>query len=172
MSQPIILPYNGKMPKIHPTAYIAPGAAIIGDVEIGADSSVWFNVTIRGDVNEIRIGERTNIQDNTAIHCERSTYGTYIGDDVTIGHSAVIHACKVGNGSLIGIQSCILDGAEVEAKAMVAANTLITPGKRVLTGQLWAGSPGKYWRELNDAEKHELVAGNQNYLQLKAEYIK
>jgi carbonic anhydrase/acetyltransferase-like protein (isoleucine patch superfamily) len=166
----VILPYRGIVPAIHPSCFIAPTAAVIGDVHIGENSSVWFNVTIRGDVNKIRIGARTNIQDGTVIHVDRKKYGTFIGDDTTVGHSAVVHACTVGNGCLIGIKSCVLDGAVIEDGAMVAAGALVTSGKRVLSGQIWAGSPAKYWRDMTEDDYAEIKAGNANYVMLNGEY--
>lgn len=172
MTKPIILPYRGIMPQIDPTCFVAPGAAIIGDVQIGRECSIWFNVTIRGDVNQIRIGERTNIQDGTVIHADRKKYGTFIGNDTTIGHSAIVHACTVGNHCMIGINSCVLDGAVVEDGSMVAAGAVVAPGKKVLSGQIWAGVPAKYWRDVTEADMAEIKAGNANYLMLNSEYKK
>lgn len=165
-----IIPYKNILPKIDATAFIAPNAYIIGDVEIGADSSVWFASTVRGDESDIKIGARTNIQDNTVIHIARMVQGTYIGDDVTIGHGCVIHACTIGNLSLIGMNSCILDGAKVEDKAMLAAGSLLTPGKVVPTGQLWGGSPARYMRDLREDEIKHLQWSSDNYVGLAQAY--
>jgi carbonic anhydrase/acetyltransferase-like protein (isoleucine patch superfamily) len=133
-----IFPFQGTKPTISDSAWIAPGAAVIGDVVLGADASVWFNCTVRGDVNYIRIGARTNIQDNTCIHVTRVTHPTLIGANVTIGHSVTLHGCELQDGCFIGMGATILDGAVVESGAYVAAGALVTPGKRVKSGELCA----------------------------------
>lgn len=166
----IILPYRGVMPKIDPSAFVAKAAVVIGDVEIGAESNVWFGVTIRGDVHEIRIGKRTNIQDGSVIHVTRNLSGTYIGDEVTVGHMALLHACTVGDGAFIGMKACVMDEAVVEAGAMVAAGALVTPGKIVPSGQLWAGSPAKYMRDLTDEDKAFFPVSADNYVRLAQDY--
>jgi carbonic anhydrase/acetyltransferase-like protein (isoleucine patch superfamily) len=148
----IILPYRGKLPKIHHSAFIAPTAVVIGDVEIGPETGIWFGCVIRGDVNEIRIGARTNVQDGTIIHVASAGQGTYLGDEITVGHMAVLHACTVESCSFIGMKACVMDGAYVETRAMVGAGALVTPGKRIGTGQLWTGSPAKHQRELTEKE--------------------
>lgn len=148
----LILPWNGVMPTIAADAFIAPTAVVIGDTVIGAGSSIWFGTVVRGDVNEIRIGERTNIQDNSVVHVAGGKLGTYIGSDITIGHRAIIHACTLEDGCFIGMGAVVMDGAVIESKAMVAAGAMITPGKRVKTGELWAGSPAKFLRHLTDAD--------------------
>lgn len=165
-----IYPYQNKLPQIHETVFIAPSATIIGDVMIGRDSSVWFNCTVRGDVNFIRIGERTNIQDGTVIHVDRNKFSCTIGNDCTIGHQALIHACSIGHNCLIGMQACILDGAVVEDGAMVAAGALVTPGKVVKSGEFWAGSPAKMWRMVTPEDVANFKSGNENYLRLKDHY--
>ncbi len=167
----IILPYRGVLPALAPDVWVAPNAAVIGDVEIGAGSGVWFACTIRGDVNEIRIGRRVNIQDGTVIHVSKDGQGTYIGDDVTIGHGAVIHACTLGEGCFIGMQACIMDDAIVEPGAMVAAGALVTPGKHVLAGQLWTGRPARYARDLTEAEAAYIPRSAERYAALAAEYL-
>ena len=121
-----LFPYRGVLPTVHPGAFVAQNAAIIGDVEIGAGSGVWYGCVLRGDVNEIRVGERTNIQDLTMIHCAELGQGTYLGDDITVGHSAVLHACTIEDGALIGIQACVMDDCVVERGAMLAAGALLT----------------------------------------------
>ena len=150
---------------------MAPNAAVIGDKEIGAEISVWFSVTIRGDVNKIRIGKRTNIQDSTVIHVETDGHATYIGDNVTIGHSAIIHACTVEELALVGMQACVMDGAVVESKALVAAGALVPPGKVIPSGQLWAGAPAKYVRDLTDEELAFFEVSAERYVQLGREYL-
>ena len=127
------------MPRIAPDAFIAPNAVIIGDVEIGSQTNVWFNCVIRGDVNTIRIGNRTNIQDGTVIHVTRKTGPTKIGSGVTIGHMVLLHACTLEDNSFVGMQSTIMDNAVVESGGMVAAGAIVTPNKRIPRGQIWAG---------------------------------
>lgn len=168
---PVILPFKGKFPKISDKAFIAPGAVIIGDVEIGEYSSVWPNVVIRGDVNYIRIGKRTNIQDGTVIHVTRHSVAgegengtTLIGDNITIGHNAMLHACKLENACFVGMSSTIIDGAIVEAGAMVAAGAVVTPNKIVKSGELWAGNPAKFMREMRQPEKDFIMKSAQNYV--------
>lgn len=177
MIEPMIIEHHGKRPIIHPTAFIAPNAVIIGDVEIGAHSSVWFGCVIRGDVNYVRIGERTNIQDGTVIHVaegdeQTNPMPTLIGDDVTVGHMALLHACTVESRALIGMKSCVMDGAYVEAESLVATGAVITPGKRVLTGQVWSGVPGKYWRDLKAEERETIVIRAAQYVRLGQSYGK
>ncbi|MFK4794813.1 gamma carbonic anhydrase family protein [Sphingobium sp. ZW T5_29] len=152
-----ILPFNGKTPVIDPSAFIAPGCRIIGDVEIGADVSVWYNCVIRADVNIIRIGARTNIQDGTVLHCDSATPGgppdgwpTIIGEDVLIGHMAMVHGCILKDRAFVGLGSIIMSGCTVESDAMLAAGALLAPGKTVPHRQLWTGRPAKYARDLTD----------------------
>src|ERR1700744_6326282 len=160
---PIILPYRGILPKIDPRAYVAPGAVVIGDVEIGSESSVWFGCVLRGDVNHIRIGARTNIQDGTVIHTASGKqparlgtntptppegFPTLIGDNVTVGHMTLLHACTIESGGFVGMKSAVMDGAKIESGGMLAAGALLTPGKVIKKGQLWPGSPAKFWRDL------------------------
>lgn len=167
---PIILPYKNVVPKIHPSAFIAENAVIIGDVEIGEDSSIWYGCTLRGDVNDIRIGARTNIQDHTIIHVSSTTQGTSIGDDVTVGHAAVLHACTIGSLAFIGMQACVMDEAVVEEQAMIAAGALIAPGKKVPKGQLWGGSPARHMRDLSQKDLDLLPFSAQRYVQLARTY--
>jgi carbonic anhydrase/acetyltransferase-like protein (isoleucine patch superfamily) len=148
----IIIPYNGKTPKIANDAFIAHNATIIGDVEIGSKSSIWFGCVLRGDVNYIRVGNNTNIQDGTIIHVSRYEGPTIIGNGITIGHQALLHACTLEDHCFIGMASQIIDKAIVESKAMVAAGSLVTPRKIVKTGELWAGIPAKLLRELKPEE--------------------
>jgi carbonic anhydrase/acetyltransferase-like protein (isoleucine patch superfamily) len=175
----LIIPYKGKHPKIHPSAFIAPNAVIIGDVEIGENSSIWFNCVIRGDVNHIRIGKNTNIQDNTVIHVSRGhlttkldAHGapTIVGSNVTVGHSVILHGCILEDASFIGMHSTILDKAVVESGAMVAAQTLVSPGKRIIKGEIWAGNPAKFFRNLNEGEKDFILRSANNYVELGRDY--
>lgn len=152
----ILKPYKGITPQIANTCFIAENTSIIGDVSIGQGTSVWYGTTIRGDVNIIRIGNDTNIQDGTVIHVATFGNGTHIGDRVTIGHQALLHDCTIHDEAYIGMQSCIMDGAMVESRAFVAAGSLVTAGKVIPTGQLWAGRPAKYMRDLTE-EDYKLI---------------
>lgn len=150
----IIKPYQGMSPKLDKDCFIFDHVSIIGDVEIGAGTSVWFNSVIRGDVNIIRIGDNTNIQDGTVIHVATYGKGTHIGDRVTIGHQALLHDCTLEDECYIGMQSCVMDGAVVESRAFIAAGSLVTPNKRIPSGQIWGGRPARYMRDLTtDDEK-------------------
>jgi carbonic anhydrase/acetyltransferase-like protein (isoleucine patch superfamily) len=162
----LIRPFKGIMPKIHPSAFIAANACIIGDVEIGEDANIWYGAVLRGDVFDIRIGARTNIQDGTIIHATTDFQGTYVGNDVTVGHGAILHACRVEDMALIGMQSCVLDGAVVETRAMLAAGSLLTPGKRVPTGQLWGGRPARYMRDLTEDDLKYIAWSAPHYVEL------
>ena len=160
----LILPHHGVTPTIDPTAFIAPNAAIIGDVEIGAESSIWFSCTLRGDIQVIRVGKRTNIQDGTVVHVQGKGLGCFVGDEVTVGHTAILHACTLEDRSFVGMQACVMDGAVVETNAMLAAGALLTPGKRVPTGQLWAGRPARYLRDLSEADIAEIADSARRYV--------
>ncbi len=156
----LILPFNGVTPKIHADAFVAETAVVIGDVEIGAGSSIWYGCVVRGDINKIRIGRGTNIQDGTVIHVNHDRDGdggmpTHIGDGVVVGHMVLIHACTIEDGAFIGMRATVMDQAVVERGAMVAAGALVTPRKVVRSGELWAGSPARYLRKLKDAERAE-----------------
>lgn len=153
-----IIPLNGKTPRIHETAFIAPGCRIIGDVDIGEGASIWYNCVIRGDVNFIRIGARSNIQDGTVIHCDSGHGGdagfpTIIGEDCLVGHMAMLHGCILEDRGFAGLGSIVMDGCVIETDAMLAAGAMLTPGKRVPSGQMWGGRPAKYMRELDPAFK-------------------
>jgi carbonic anhydrase/acetyltransferase-like protein (isoleucine patch superfamily) len=161
----LILPYGNHVPVIHPRAFIAPTATVIGDVELGDSASLWFNVVVRGDDEPIRIGARSNIQDGTVVHVSSRVSGTYIGADVTIGHLALIHACTLQDGSFVGMGAIVLDEAVVETGAMVAAGAMVTPGKVVKSGELWAGRPA---RKLRDMSEEEIAYGRE----IIAHYVK
>lgn len=166
----IILPYKGIMPTIHPEAFIAPGAVVIGDVHIGPETGVWFGVVIRGDVNTIRIGARTNIQDGSIIHVTRKTGPTVIGSGITIGHQVLLHACTLEDGCFIGMGATIIDGVVVESGGFVAAGAVVTPNKRVLKGQMWGGNPAKYMRDLRPEETAFIPISAENYVKHVHEY--
>jgi gamma-carbonic anhydrase len=174
------------MPRIDPAAFVAPGAVVIGDVEIGAGSSIWFGCVVRGDVNKVRIGRNSNIQDGSVIHVasgdqparlsggppakEWQGYPTIIGDNVTVGHMTLLHACTLESGSFVGMHSSVMDGCVVEGQGMLAAGATLTPGKRVLKGQLWAGTPAKFWRELKPDDIAQFDLRAQQYVDLAEEY--
>jgi carbonic anhydrase/acetyltransferase-like protein (isoleucine patch superfamily) len=167
---PRILSHNNIHPKIAADAWIAPGATVIGDVEIGSKSSIWFGCTVRGDMNVIRIGKNSNLQDNSVIHVAYGKFGTYIGDDVLMGHMCLIHACTIEDGVTIGMRACVMDGAVIERGAMVAAGALVTPGKVVPSGELWVGSPAKKMRDLSEDEMAANVSAAQRYADFAQRY--
>jgi len=167
----LILPYGGKMPHIDGDAFVAKTAVVTGDVTIGADSSIWYGCILRGDVNAIRIGCKVNIQDGTVVHTS-GPVGTVIGDRVSIGHMALIHACTLEDDSFVGMKACVMDGAVVESGALVAAGSLVTPGKRVPAGQMWAGSPARYVRDINDKDRAMMAHVQPNYVKLGSAYEK
>jgi carbonic anhydrase/acetyltransferase-like protein (isoleucine patch superfamily) len=166
----LILPYKDIVPKIDPSAFIAANAAVMGDVVIGANSSIWYGVTIRGDVNIIRIGSGTNIQDGTVIHVATHGKGTHVGDNVTVGHMALLHDCTIEDAGYVGMGAIVMDGAIVQKRAFVAAGALVTPGKIVPTGQLWAGRPAKYLRDLTDDDYKMMDWSGPHYVKVAAEH--
>ncbi len=144
---------DGVVPKIAPDAFVAPTAAVIGDVEIGARSSVWFHCVLRGDTNRIRVGARTNIQDGSIVHVNGDGWPTLIGDDVTIGHAAIVHACTLHDHAFVAMGATVLDGAVIEEGGVLAAGALLTPGKRIGRFELWQGSPARFVRVLPPEER-------------------
>ena len=144
-----------KAPRLAPDAWVAPGAVIVGDVELGAGASVWYNCVLRGDVNWIRVGPRTNIQDQSVLHVSRDGFPCELGAEVTVGHRAVVHGCRVGDGALIGIGAIVLDGAEIGAEALVGAGAVVTPGTVVPEGMLAVGIPARVVRPLRAEEREE-----------------
>tara|TARA_R110002072_G_scaffold251761_1_gene410640 strand:- start:2308 stop:2835 length:528 start_codon:yes stop_codon:yes gene_type:complete len=165
-----IISIKGKTPEIAADAFIAPSADVIGDVVIGEKSSVWFNCVVRGDVYSIRIGKRSNIQDGTIIHVSGGTHPTNVGDDVLVGHNCIIHGCTLEDGSFVGMGTTILDGVVVESGGMVAAGALVTPNKRIPSGELWGGSPARFLRKLSEEERANLTSGADHYAELSQEY--
>lgn len=150
---PRFLPFEGIMPRVHPTAFIAATAVLIGDVEVGEGASVWFHCVLRGDTNRIRIGARSNIQDGTIIHVNAGTFPTLIGDDVTVGHAAIVHACTLEHRAFVAMGATVLDGAVIEEAGMLAAGALLTPGKRIGRQELWQGSPARLNRVMSHEER-------------------
>ena len=169
---------DGKTPQIHPTAFVDDTALVVGDVVIGADGSLWPMSVARGDLAAIRIGDGTNVQDGTVLHVtgdSRFAPGgcpLHIGDRVTIGHNAVVHACTLGDGCLIGMGSTVLDGAVVGDGAMIAAHSLVPPAKKIEGGFLWMGSPVKKIRELTDEEREFLLFSARHYVELKNRHLR
>ena len=166
-----IITIRGKTPRIHETAFIAPGCRIIGDVEIGPDASVWYNCVIRADVNAIRIGARSNIQDGSVIHCDSQMPGapdgfpTLIGEDVLVGHMAMIHGATLHDRAFVGLSTTVMNGCVIETDGMLGAGALLTPGKRIATGQLWTGRPAAYARDLNERALAEMRLGVAHYVE-------
>jgi carbonic anhydrase/acetyltransferase-like protein (isoleucine patch superfamily) len=166
----MIIAFDGQVPQIDCTAWVHASAQVIGDVAIGAHSSVWFNVVIRGDVYPIRIGARTNIQDNSTIHVTGGEWSTTIGDDVTVGHGVILHGCRIADRCLIGIGAIILDGVEVESDCLIAAGSLLVPGTRIPSGHLAKGSPATVARPLRADELAHLKQSAANYVAHAARY--
>lgn len=171
-----LLPYQGIMPKIASDAWIASSAVVIGDVQIGAESSIWHHVTIRGDINSIRIGARTNIQDGSVVHVQRASLNAdggghvTIGDDITIGHMALIHACELQDKSFVGMKAMVMDGAVIESHGMLAAGAVLTPDKIIRSRELWMGTPAKFVRHLTDDDLHRMAENTAEYVQLSKTY--
>jgi carbonic anhydrase/acetyltransferase-like protein (isoleucine patch superfamily) len=163
--------YHGHSPQIDPTAYVQQSAQLVGDVVIGAQSSVWFNVVIRGDVHPVRIGARTNIQDNSTVHVTGGRWATIIGDEVTVGHAVVLHGCRVGNRCLVGIGAIILDGAEIADECLIGAGSVVTPRTNVPPRSLLLGSPAKVVRSLDAEELVRLEQSALAYVAHAASYL-
>jgi carbonic anhydrase/acetyltransferase-like protein (isoleucine patch superfamily) len=170
--QPDIRPYRGTHPQIDASAYIDPAAIIIGDVHIGEDSSVWPCTVIRGDVNHIRIGTRTNIQDGSILHVMRDEWPLTLGDDITIGHGVMLHGCTIESRCLIGIGAILLNGVRIGAGTIVAAGTLIPERTVIPPGSLVMGSPGKVKRTLTDDDQKSILDYAQRYIEYKNIYRK
>ncbi|WP_127475258.1 gamma carbonic anhydrase family protein [Sulfurivermis fontis] len=171
-----IRPYSMVMPVIHASAYVDPQAVVIGDVVIGADSSLWPMAVARGDVNYIRIGERSNIQDGTVLHVTHGHgevpqgHPLIIGNDVTVGHNVTLHGCNIGDNCLIGLGSIVLDGALLEPYVLLGAGSLVPPGKILQGGYLWMGSPARRVRPLTEAERERFAYSAAHYVRLKETY--
>jgi carbonic anhydrase/acetyltransferase-like protein (isoleucine patch superfamily) len=164
--------HRGRLPRVHATAYVDESAQVIGDVEIGEESSVWMNVVIRGDVHRIRIGRRSNVQDGTIVHVMRDTHATTIGDAVTIGHGAVVHGCTIDDRCLIGMGAILLNGCRVGTESIVAAGTLLVENAQVPPRSLVMGSPGKVVRALKDDEVATIQMYADRYVQYRLDYMR
>ena len=173
----MIRPFKGIHPKIDPSAFIAETAVIVGEVEVGAESSIWYNVVARGDVNFIRIGQRSNIQDLSMLHVTHRKHADdpgaplVVGDDVTVGHSVTLHGCTIENGAFIGMQAIVMDKVVVGAGALVGARALVTEGTLIPPHTLWVGAPAKYKRDLTPDEIAWLKKSAGNYVRYSREYI-
>ena len=165
-----LITMNGKAPRIHSSAFIAPGCRIIGDVEIGPDASIWYNCVLRADVHRIVVGARSNIQDGTVVHCDSPKpkrpegVPTIIGEDVLIGHLAMIHGCSLEDRAFVGLGAIVMDGARIESDAMLAAGAMLTTGKVITSRQMWMGRPASYARDLTDAALEDMRAGAAGYV--------
>jgi carbonic anhydrase/acetyltransferase-like protein (isoleucine patch superfamily) len=166
----LIIPFNNFVPKIDPSAFVAPNATLIGEVTIGAMCGIWFNTVLRGDGPGITIGDNTNIQDGTVIHVNWGRDGTIVGRNVTVGHMALLHACTVQDDAFIGMHATVLDGAIVESGAMVAAGALVPPGKVVKAGELWAGNPAQKMRDINERDLQVFKWSALHYMELAKAY--
>ena len=167
----LILPYKGILPTIGDGVYVAPNATIVGDVTIGDDSSIWFGTVVRGDVHSIRIGARSNIQDNCVVHVTNGTWPTRIEDDVTIGHGVIAHGCTIRSGCLIGMGARLLDGCVIGEESLVGAGALVTEGMQVPPRSLVIGFPARVRRELTPGELEKLRQSPQNYVSYKNDYL-
>ena len=166
----MILPHHGRWPEIHETAFVAPSADVIGDVKIGADSSLWFQTVVRGDVNTIEIGSKTNVQDHSTLHVTRKVSPLKVGDEVTVGHRVILHGCTVGNRCLIGMGAIVMDDAVIGDESIVAAGALVTKGKKFPPRSLIMGSPARVAREVTKEELEFLPKSAANYVHDGQEY--
>lgn len=167
----MLRPYRGRLPVVDPSAYIDQSAQVIGDVEIGVDSSLWMNVVVRGDVNYIRIGARTNVQDGTIVHVMHDAHPTVIGRDVTIGHGAMIHGCTIEDRVLIGMGAILLNGVKIGSDSIVAAGSLVPEGAVIPPRSLAMGSPAKVRRTLTDKEVASILDYSANYVRYRLDYM-
>ena len=167
-----LIEIHGKRPRIHDSAFIAPGCRLIGDIEIGPDVSIWYNCVLRGDMNLIRIGARSNIQDGSVIHVDpprpggpEQGYPCLIGEDVLIGHMAMVHGCVLADRAFVGLGAIVMDGSAIDSEGMLAAGAMLTPGKRIGTRELWGGRPAKLMRELTDVDVAGHAMGVAHYVE-------
>ena len=157
-------------PSIDPSAWIAPTAAVIGDVRIGAESGIWFHCVLRGDANFIQIGKRTNIQDGTIVHVDPGEFSVVIGDDVTVGHSCIIHGCRLEDGAFVGMGATVMNGCVVEGGGVLGAGALLTEGRRIAAGELWTGAPAKLRRTLTEEERKGFASNAAHYARNAARF--
>jgi carbonic anhydrase/acetyltransferase-like protein (isoleucine patch superfamily) len=168
---PTIRTFDGKRPQLGAGCFVAETASLIGDVIVGAESSIWYGTVLRGDVMPIRIGARTSVQDGTIVHVTAGRFATTIGDDCTIGHAAIIHACTVEDSCLIGMGSILLDGVRIGRGSLVGAGALVTPGTDIPPGSLVLGSPARVKRPLDDGERAQIEFGAAHYVELSRRYL-
>ena len=168
-----LIAFGGMTPKIDPAAFVAPGAQLIGNIELGPEASVWYNCVLRGDINRIRIGARSNVQDGSIIHVDPPRPGgpdegfpALIGEEVLIGHLAMVHGCILHDRAFVGLGAIVMDGCVIESEAMLAAGAMLTQGKRIPSGQLWAGRPAKYVRDLRAEDLVGMRMGVAHYVEL------
>ena len=169
MAAPAIVPFFGKVPRIHDSAFVAPGACIIGDVEIGPDASVWYNCVLRGDINRIVIGARSNLQDGTIVHVEAPRAGgegspVLVGEDALVGHMAILHGCVLEDRAFVGMGAVVMDDCRIGSAAMLAAGAMLTSGKAIPAGELWAGRPAKLMRGLTQQQRDAMLAQSLHYV--------
>jgi carbonic anhydrase/acetyltransferase-like protein (isoleucine patch superfamily) len=167
----VLLPFRNHLPVIAPDAFVAANATLIGQVEIGTRANIWFGCVLRGDLASIRVGALTNVQDGTVVHVSSVANGaTWIGERVTIGHMALIHACRLEDRCFVGMKACVMDGAVVETGAWIAAGAVVTPGKRVKSGELWAGTPARLLRAVTAEEAQYIETLPERYAELAEQY--
>ena len=171
-TKPLVKSWQGVTPTFHPRSYLAEGTAVIGNVTLGEEANIWYGAVLRGDDHSISIGARTNIQDRSVVHVTINDFPTRIGDDVVVGHGAILHGCTVGNRTLIGIGAVLLDGCRVEEDAWVGAGALVAPGKVVSAGELWVGNPAHKIRMVNDAERAWAAEDVAHYLKIASVQLK
>ncbi|ABD44587.1 hexapeptide transferase family protein [Ehrlichia chaffeensis str. Heartland] len=167
-----VISYKNFFPNIDSTVFVAPTAFVIGNVYISKDASVWYNSVLRGDVGMISVGEGTNIQDNTVIHVDRNYGDTQIGKMVTVGHSCILHACQIHDYAFVGMGSVVMDKVIMEENTMLASGSLVTKGKIIKSGELWAGRPAKFFRMLSEEEINHIKESASNYIQLSRDYLR
>lgn len=167
----MLIAYRGILPDLAADAFVAPTATVVGDVQVGSESGIWFGVILRGDVNAIRIGRRSNLQDGTIVHVTSGTHPTFIGDGVTVGHGVKLHGCTIADGCLVGIGAIVLDGAVIGEQSMVAAGSLVVPGTLVPPRSLVVGSPAKVKRALSDQECEQLQLLAARYVAYRLDYL-
>jgi carbonic anhydrase/acetyltransferase-like protein (isoleucine patch superfamily) len=166
----VILAFGDREPRVDPSAVVFEGATVVGSVHLGPRSSVWFGAVVRADVDDVRIGARSNVQDRCVVHVTTKRFSTRLGDDVTVGHSVTLHGCEIGDRVLVGIGSIVLDGCDVGSDCIIGAGSLLVPGTKIPSGHLAVGSPAVVKRPLRDEERAHLVRSAENYALLSARY--